>query len=227
MRAKRSKKRLLLLAALVVLICVSNTALAQVDGGRLTEAYDDEPDVREVQRAALRATGLRNAKNRRWARRARLSHVLPEVRGEVAWLDQRDVEYSYREDIETEREGIVTESRNDYVDDARLRGVYAVRLEWDLSGLVFDADELDAAKAAERRHVARAELLQMVTDLYYERRRWQIELALTPRSHVRPRIEAQLEIDRATAKLDAFTGGWFSAELNDTARRPGRRGGRR
>jgi hypothetical protein len=180
--------------------------------------FEDEPEVRQVQQAALRATGLTNADEHRWASRARLAHILPEVRGEVAWLDQRDTEISYREDIEADSGELVTDSRNDYVDDARLRGVYAVRLEWDLSGLVFDPDELDAAKAAERRHIARAELLQMVTDIYFERRRWQLELALIPRTHVRPRIEAQIEVERATAKLDAFTAGWFSEALAQSKR---------
>ncbi|MGM0556207.1 MAG: hypothetical protein ACQEVA_07495, partial [Myxococcota bacterium] len=133
---------------------------------------------------------------------------------------------SYREDIEADSGEFVTDSRNDYVDDARLRGVYAVRLEWDLSGLIYDPEELDAAKATERRYMARAELLQLVTDLYYERRRWQIELALIPRTHVRPRIEARLNVDRATAKLDAFTAGWFSKHLS-RSQSPQSRGGRR
>ncbi|MGM0558839.1 MAG: hypothetical protein ACQEVA_20800, partial [Myxococcota bacterium] len=88
--------------------------------------FDHEPDVRQVQSAALRATGLTNASEHRWGARARLAHVLPEVRGEIAWLDQRDIEISYREDIEADSGEFVTDSRNDYVDDARLRGVYAV-----------------------------------------------------------------------------------------------------
>lgn len=215
---------LALVCVIATILCAPVSASAQSEERRVMQAYRHEPPVRDVQRAALRATGLESAPEHGWAARARWSHVLPEVRGEVAWLDQRDIEFSYREDIETETDGIVTESRNDYVDDARLRGVYAVRLEWDLSGLIFDSDELKAARASERRHIARAELLQMVTDIYYERRRWQVELALTPRSHVRPRIEARLQVESATAKLDAFTNGWFSGRLEQSQR--ARAGGR-
>ena len=177
--------------------------------------FEDEPTVRQVQKAALRASGLGTAKARRWAARARLSHVLPKLSGEVAWLDQRDVEISYREDIEADERGemIRDSARNDFVDDERLRSIYAIEAEWDLSGLVFDPEELDAAHAAERRQLARLELLQMVSDAYFERRRWQIELALTPRANLRKRLEARVSIQRATADLDALTDGWFSRKL--------------
>lgn len=199
--------------ALSVVTC-SATASSQQLAHDTLAPFDSEPRIRAVHRAALMATGLRPSSEHNWGRRARLAHLLPEVQGEVAWLDQRDIETTYREDIESDGREVVTDSRNDYVDDARLRGVYAIRLDWDLSGLVFDPDELDAARATERRHVARAELLQLVTRVYFERRRCQLELVMLPTEDVGKRLDATLCVQRGTAELDAYTGGWFSGRLD-------------
>lgn len=180
---------------------------------RPLEQASARPDVRQVQAAALRAAGLRAADQQRWSARARLAHLLPTVRGEAAWLDQRDLEISYREDIEIDGEARVTDSRNDYIDDARLRALFALRLEWNLAGLIFTDDELDAARARERRHAARQNLIEQVTELYFQWRHAHLAWAQAPAEPEAQREALALEVARLTAHLDGLTRGWFSRQL--------------
>jgi hypothetical protein len=178
----------------------------------VTRTFASEPTVAEVRQASLRASGYGSGDLDQWSSRARWAHVLPEVQGEVAWLDQRDKESRYREDIDTNEQGqmLRDSARNDFIDDSRLRTVYAIELEWDLSGLVYDRSEPTIAREVRSRRKARTELLIEVGEAYYLRRRYLMELMLTPESNWRKRMELRLEANRQTARLDAMTGGWFS-----------------
>lgn len=190
-------------------------AVAQASPRAVTSQFASEPSIARTRSAALRANGYSRGDLDDWSTRARWSHLLPEVQGEIAWLDQRDKEASYREDLETNETGAMyrDSARNDFVDDTRLRTMYAIELEWDLSGLVYDDSEPTIAREVRRRRDARRELLVAVGDAYYLRRRYLTELVLTPRAEWRKRLELRLEADRQTARIDAMTSGWFSRAL--------------
>jgi hypothetical protein len=188
---------------------------SQSPADRVSRTFAKEPAVAEVRQAALRASGYSSGDLDQWSSRARWSHLLPEVRGEVAWLDQRDNESRYREDIDTNEGGqmLRDSARNDFIYDSRLRTIYAIKLDWDLSGLVYHRSEPTIAREVRNRRKARRELLVDVGEAYYLRRRYLMEYLLTPRSNWRARIKLRLEADRQTAHLDAMTGGWFSRAL--------------
>ncbi len=204
----------LVVSALVVLLWPASSAAQKLDDS-VSDQFAREPSVEQVRQAALRASGYDRDDLDEWSSRARWSHVLPEVQGEVAWLDERDKRAKYQEDIETAETGKMyrDSARNDFIDDSRLRTVYAVELEWDLSGLIYDSSEPRIASEVRQRRKARRELLIDVGEAYYKRRRYLAELVLTPRSKWRERMELRLEADRQTARLDAMTNGWFSRAL--------------
>ncbi|MFP4600739.1 MAG: hypothetical protein ACLFVJ_20965 [Persicimonas sp.] len=215
-----SPSRLSLLSALILVTCALLAWPAEAGGQSqprqaIDRALSAEPSVDQVQQAALRASGYDADDLDQWSSRARWSHLLPEVRGEVAWLDQRDREARYQEDMQTDQAGKMFRdgARNHFVDDNRLRTLYAVDLEWDLSGLVYDRSESTIAREVRQRRKARRILLEEVSEAYYMRRRHLVELMLTPRDQWRKRIELQLEVDRYSAHVDAMTAGWFSRTL--------------
>lgn len=184
----------------------------------LERRFGHEPSVTQVQRAALAANGYRIGELDDWSTRARWSHLLPRVSAEVIWLDQHDVETRYREDIETNDVGQMhrDSARNYFIDDSRLRSIYALELDWELSGLVYDPAEATIAREVRARRKARRGLLLKVADLYFERRRHQLLLVLTPQAQWRKRLDLYIELRRLTARLDALTGQWFSRRLRKT-----------
>lgn len=194
-----------------------------LDVRTLLDAFDDEPSVRRVQQRALDRAGLDRKSVRRWPRRARIANLLPEVKGELGWLDQRDTELQYREDIVTDESGEMyrDDARNDFADDKRLRRLYSVEAEVDLGGLIFDRDEIAAARELRHREALRQKLLARVTDLYFDRRKKQILRRATPPGNWRKRLQMELEIRRMTARIDGLTGGWFSRALHGEAGRGG------
>jgi hypothetical protein len=182
---------------------------------QLVTDFPGEPDVRAVQQAALRHAEDGLAGLDRWRRRARWSNLVPDVDGEFAWLDQRDSQLQYDEDITTGEDGSPTrdQASNRFVDDLRVRALYGVELQFDLGGLVFDRDELSVARESRARTKARAELMAQVTTLYFERRHRQILQRLAAPTNLRERLTLILEIERLTAEIDALTGGWFATRL--------------
>ena len=186
-----------------------------VDLEALLARFEDEPSVREVQRAALRHGSLDDMSLQKGRARARWSNLIPIVDGEVAWLGQRDTEFDFQEDLATTEEGRLRhdDARNEYGDDERRRRSYSLELEFDLRGLLFDDAELDVMRESRERLEARGERVVTVTKLYFERRKRQVERILTPRSKWRKQLDLVLAIRRYTARLDALTGGWFSEQL--------------
>jgi hypothetical protein len=88
----------------------------------------------------------------------------------------------------------------------------AVVLEWRLGDLVYLPDALDVSREAREVIELRDEVLDEVTQLYYERRRVLLQLraaAADPVELARLRLRA----DELAAGLDAWTGGFFSRRV--------------
>jgi hypothetical protein len=59
----------------------------------------------------------------------------------------------------------------------------------------------------------RDDVLNEVTRIYFERRRLQVEMLLSPPERVEDKIEKELRLQELTASIDALTGGFFSEKL--------------
>lgn len=172
-----------------------------------------EPSPREVTRAALRASGLLRPTD--WTSRMRLSHLIPEVDVRGGWDQRRDDALDYREDQTLDGIGAL---RRDFVrqeQDIReqRRQTYQVRLRWQLSGLVFDPRELQAARHDEATRQARRRLEAEVLKVYFERRRRLVERTTLGPDMDDERRALDVEIAWRTARLDALTRGWFVRTL--------------
>jgi len=181
----------------------------------LMEHFWYEPSVREVQRAALRATGLDANPTASWSGRARHASYLPQQLT-VEWVQRSDRasrdEATLTDDFDesyvltdvTEREL----SRRDVGDRHDIR----LRAQWDLRGTVWHRDILAVANASRDHRDERMRVLLAVTDAYFLRRAAQIVLLLSPPDNAVDRAIREMELDAMTASLDAWTAGWFSAE---------------
>lgn len=181
-------------------------------------AFDDEPDVYQVQQAALRHRDFDADDLDQWTRRARFSTLLPQVQGQVSWLDQRDQRNRFNENIRADDHG---EYERNYAnhhlhDDLRLRAIYSLRLNFNLSDLVFHRQELAIEREVQTRWSTRDELLRVVTDLYFTRRRHQLYLRLLPSDDMEENLDRHLAIEALTARIDALTGGWFRSALEES-----------
>src|SRR5690554_5588915 len=124
-----------LLTLLLFLLSFSSQSYAQTPSSpaEILSHFSAEPDVSEIQKAALSYAGLADTNLDSWSTRARWSNAIPRLQGQVAWLDQRDVQLRYREVYKTDEDGFVVADPNqsNLADDARARTLYSIRASLD------------------------------------------------------------------------------------------------
>jgi hypothetical protein len=145
-----------------------------------------------------------------WLSRAAWSNVLPErLTGEFQ---------TTLDDDTTARTTASDNSSSDYTTrdlDEQLR--LKVFAEWDLSRLIFDQDEYNAAKELSKIVTRREDLLTTINKLYFARRQLQAMNVIEPVSSARKALKLELQLAGLTADLDALTGGWFSRTVSQRA----------
>lgn len=163
---------------------------------KLAASSRGDPPIAYVQEAAARwADPL--SRDRGAQARARAAALLPRVTAEVRF-DER----SYRV------VGLQSAGEVDYSRYAP--GWFAgLRATWDLGALVAPAGKITEKGLLDRAR-RRDEAVRAATALFYERRRLRLVLEQDPPAEAGARAEAELEIERLAAELDALTGGAFT-----------------
>jgi hypothetical protein len=152
-----------------------------------------EPTVGSLQRAAAQLASLEPGRVRGWLRRLHSAALLPALRVRVG----RGPYYS-------------TSYESTYATPITEGWRFEVDATWSLERLVFDHDEIGVARESQRLAMRREQLLTEVAQLYFARRRLQVE-ALSRPSDDAEGLERRLAIDELTAVLDGLTGGALSA----------------
>lgn len=178
----------------------------------------DAPAIEDLHDASLLHHGLDQgsggAKFERLRKRVRRANLLPEVSLKSSWRRQQDEQDDYREDLAVDPLGLVSSdgARRDLKSGEASQDTYSVELRFDLSGLVFDRQELDLARLEQLRDAQRSKLLNQLNDLYFRRERLLARLRsldLDPEELLRHHID----ILHCDAELDALSGGWFSTHM--------------
>ncbi|HEX4462249.1 MAG TPA: hypothetical protein VIA18_29940 [Polyangia bacterium] len=156
------------------------------------DRFASEPSVRELQRAAARVAEVHPERVKSWLGRVRKAALMPTLRvragrGNEVWA--------------TDSSGRVELTDAD-------TWHFDFEATWSLDRLVFDRNELRTSREAQRLAGRREELLVRVTQLYYERRRLQVDALQTPEAP--NAIDRAIEIDELTAVLDGLTDGALS-----------------
>jgi len=163
--------------------------------------FSSEPDVKQVQKAAMRYAQLHPEETEYWILRSRLSGLVPAVKVGIDRGLERDESLDQAWD-DADEFGVDTD--NDFSLDCSA--------QWDLPRLVFDADEIRVVRELTSRVEKRISLLTMVTRMYYERRRLQIQMIIEPPSDIKESADIDLRLEELTATLDAMTGGLYSGK---------------
>lgn len=202
-------KRLLLvtLGAMLTISPLAHAEGPRTEALRILQKFASEPSVVDVQQAAARYARVNPQAYDSWLSAANLAYILPRnLRGRVRSTndDQRDVRTS---------SGAISDLVS--VDE---QAQYELTADWDLTRLVFNRDQITAARQIERIVNQREDILTTVNKLYFARRQLQVEMELEQGGSVERAIKSQLRIDALTADLDALTGGWFSKQLSGRGR---------
>lgn len=163
----------------------------------LAAAAAGGPDIQDVQAAAAREAERAFELAEGGHRPTRLAALLPRLGAEVR--------------IDRTSSRVVGFQGSGEVDYLRLEPGAAVilRASWDLGGLAGPRGEAAGASRIARAR-GREAAVRRATDLFYARRRALVALLLAPPASSLARAEAELEVDRLGAELDAVTGGLLS-----------------
>ncbi len=190
------------------LLTAAGSAHAQSDAEAKARAllgrFENEPDVNRVQRAAMDYATMHPEVFESMRSRSRLAALLPEVKIKVLkQLDEDSRSVTNFTEESRPRDVSATETNGD---ELQLTG----EAKWKLGDVVFNARETAVVRESRQTAKERQRLLQTVTQLYFERRRAQLELLTAPPADPASRALAELKIGELTSELDALTGGSFS-----------------
>ncbi len=184
--------------ALAFLLFAAPVPVPVPDPALLARALADLPDkprIADVQAAALRRATLAPKTAQRWLRRARVAALLPTVTGE----------YGLRTDQGWQLDQAAGDG-DELSQDLGAGRAIQVRASWELDRLIFNADELRAARAALDLADVRERLLVRVTQLYFERQQLLLEIASLPARDGHEAIGRHVRLAEVEAVLAGLTG---------------------
>ena len=207
--------RHLITAALVFGLFTPGVASAQsVD--EVMASFAGEPTILEVQEAAAAYAQIDQGVMEGWSTRASLAALLPDVRVQYQRRVEDDLQMDDDQDLEVDELGdlVLTDVARDVRTDDDTQSDIRIQGDFELNELVWNPDLLRVSKEIRDVVELREDILTTVTTLFFERRRAQVQLQLSPPSDPLERLRRELEIQELTASIDALTGGWFSAQLS-------------
>ena len=168
-----------------------------VNTGKTITYFKDEPEIKELQAAAIRyAQVIDPVRIENLRKQARLKAILPALS-----LDYDKTVTSYINSSTTRFEVGPPD--------------WGFSLKWDLSDLIWSEQQRLIDSQVRLMIVLRNDILDEVNKLYFERRRVKIELAYLSPQEPRKIEEKKLRLEELTASLDALTGGFFSQRIKD------------
>ncbi|MGE5280388.1 MAG: WD40/YVTN/BNR-like repeat-containing protein [Deltaproteobacteria bacterium] len=153
-------------------------------------AFVNEPTIEQVQRMAVEYAEVSDRKIKDWRRRASLRAFLP------------DMTLGYDKTVYGSSTGAFAVGPCDW----------GVSFKWELGDLVYNGDQTSIDTRSKLMVQLRNDILAEVTRLYFERRRLQVEMALSSKSG-EARVEDDLRLQELTALIDRLTGGHFAKVL--------------
>jgi len=173
------------------------------------EVFKDEPSIQEIQKQAIRYAEVQPEKIEAWRKAAAKS----------AWLPSLSVGVDGDKNLTTGDSvwGSYTSGGQVYVgpDDKTFYDNFGwdVSLSWDLGDLIWNSDQTSIDSRSKLMVELRGSILDEVTRLYFERRRLQTELLISPPEEASERLDKTLRLEELTASIDALTGGYLSEQL--------------
>lgn len=171
----------------------------------IMKKFDNEPKIERVQKEALKYAHINNGRFESWISRAKNQAWLPKiyVKGQVRKKNKDDYDQDDLSIGSFSDQGITIENQS-YIE---------AKAEFDLRELVFHPDELRVNKEILTSVKDRKKLLEYITKLYFDRRKNQVNLILSPPRSSKGLLNAKMKIMQQTSILDALTNGYFSKNI--------------
>lgn len=166
----------------------------------IQKRFAHEPSVFEVQNRAIDYAEVNEKKIKNWRKQAKQKALLPDVSVGI----DRSASYLFHWNTGANPDEL--QKGRDYVD-------WDVSLSWDLGDFIWSTDQTSIDSRSKMMVELREDILDQVTRLYFERRRMQIELLAYSSMEPSLKVDKQMRIAELTALLDAYTGGWFSFQI--------------
>jgi len=166
--------------------------------------FSNEPGFREVQEAAIKYAEVHPEKIAGWRRLAKMKALLPKLSCGVA----KDKSKSLHWDAGANPDNLVIGP------DEEDTG-WDITCTWDLGELVWNGDQTLIDVRSRLMVQLRDDVLDEVNNLYFERRRLQVELLRNPPEDLNILVDKELRLQELTAAIDAMTGGYLSREIED------------
>lgn len=164
--------------------------------------FEHEPEIRQVQVAAIKYYNVSPGKIASLRTRTRTKALVPGI--SIGFTNSLSSFNRAVDDIIFREVGIAKiENQN-----ADFTG-FSASASWSLERLIFNAEELDVMSLIGIQDGLQRE----VTALYYVRRRLQIEMLLNPPKTLASRLSGRLRLEELTGLLDAYTGGFFTRTI--------------
>lgn len=190
------------------------TRKAYASADEVLAEFDDEPDVATVQGWAASYAQVEAATVRKWISASRAFAVLPQVRFEYRVKDDYQNDFRAYDELGNPPTSNDVDTVNVLTDaDVGQDRTILVRATWDLDQLVMSSEQIRVLNEAQDVVKLREKVLGEVTRLYFERRRLQVDMLLSPKPDVMGQVRDELRLRELTASLDAYTGGQLSRHL--------------
>lgn len=160
------------------------------------EAFKDEPSIQEIQKQAIRYAEVDPQKIKGWRRRAQFAALMPSI----------SVDYD---------KTVATSLSSSYERAFVGPMDWGVSLSWDVGELIWNSDQTSIDSRSKLMVELRESILDEVTRLYFERRRLQTELLISPPEEASERLDETLRLEELTASIDALTGGYLTEQLKN------------
>ena len=95
---------------------------------------------------------------------------------------------------------------------------WRLEFSWYLGDFLYERQQIYISKEARDLVELRQDVLEQVTQYFFDRRSARIDLILNPPADSYSRVEALLMIQQLNASLDALTGGYFSRTIKEKSR---------
>ncbi|MFH1441420.1 MAG: hypothetical protein ABIH18_05225 [Candidatus Omnitrophota bacterium] len=174
---------------------------SRVKNKALTFYYKGEPDISQIQKAAIKYAEVEPEKIQLWRKQAAKKALLPKISASVD-RDTSDI-WHWESGSSTKASDDALIKGNDSID-------WGVTVSWDLGEIIWNNDQTSIDTRSRLMVQLREDVLDEVTKLYFERIRLKMELDNLSIEDRKKRFEKELKIRELTAMLDGMTGGYFS-----------------
>lgn len=179
-----------------------------LDPAEILRSFQSEPDIRDIQAAAIHYAEVHPSKIADWRRAAARRAVLPAI--------SINTGFDQNENVDLDRGG-TGDPDHFIIGPPEKKFDWSVGLSWNLGDLIWNDDQTAIDTRSKLMAELRDEILTQVTHLYYERRRLQSEIALSTRQEPAVELEKLLKLEELTARIDAMTGQYLSDRIRQNA----------